>query len=281
MTRKKDGYLGKERILFIIGSTVLLLFFLMAALAPFIAPYDPHIRVGTPFSPPSSDHWLGINDAGQDIFSELIYGSRVSLFLGIAAASIAVAIGGFIGILAGYFRGRLEDILMRFTDLFLVIPFLPLVIVLAAHVGAGFANLAIVVGLVTWPATARIIRSQVIKVGEKEYIMNLKALGTGPWYIFRKHLVWEVFPLAVYRFMLTASQAILIEASLSFLGLGSPLIKSWGTILYYAQVRNAFLTDAWLWWIIPPGLCIAFLAASFLLLGYYVEARSNPRLLGR
>lgn len=281
MTEKKREAPGKEKIFIIIGAAVLFSFLLLAVFAPYIAPYDPHIRVGTPFSPPSSEHWLGINDTGQDILSELIYGSRVSLLLGTAAASIALAIGGSLGILAGYFRGKLEDILMRFTDLFLVIPFLPLVIVLAAHLGAGLANLIIVVGLVTWPATARIIRSQVIKAAEKEYIMNLKALGASPWYIFRRHLVWEVFPLAVYRFMLTASQAILIEASLSFLGLGSPLIKSWGTILYYAQVRNAFLTDAWLWWIIPPGLCIALLAASFLLLGYYVEARSNPRVLGR
>lgn len=277
----KDSALLKDRKLFLIGAAILSIFLLLAILAPVLAPYDPHLRVGKPFTPPGKGHLLGTNDLGQDIFSELIFGSRVSVSLGLMVSLIATAIGSTVGILAGYFRGMLEDLLMRITDLILVVPFLPLVIVIAAFIGSGFWNLIIVLGLIAWPTTARVIRSQVIKVSQKEYILYLQALGASPGYILKKHLLWEIFPLTVYRFMITASQAILIEASLSFLGLGNPLVKSWGTILYYAQVRNAFLTNAWLWWIIPPGLCIAGLAASFLLLGYYVEARVDPRLSRR
>lgn len=269
---------GTEKKLFITGVIILSFFAFVALFAPILAPYDPYERVGTPFSAPGGKHLLGTNDLGQDIFSELVFGSRVSITLGILTAAIAVSIGCIVGVLAGYFRGKVEELLMRFTDLILVIPFLPLIIVVAAYLGAGFLNLIIVMGFVTWPATARVIRSQVIKAVRKEYIIALQALGASTPYILRKHIIWEIMPFLIYRFMLTASYAILIEASLSFLGLGTPLSKSWGTILYYAQVRNAILTDAWLWWIIPPGLCIALLSVSFLLLGFYVEARINPRL---
>ena len=269
---------GTEKKLFMIGAVILAFFVFMALFAPIIAPYDPHERVGIPFSPPSGNHLLGTNDLGQDIFSELVFGSRISIILGILIAGIAVSIGCIIGVIAGYFRGKWGEALMRFTDLILVIPFLPLIIVVAAYLGSGIVNLIIVMGLVMWPATARVIRSQVIKVKQKEYIVALQALGASNTYILRKHIIWELLPFLVYRFMLTASYAIIIEASLSFLGLGTPLSKSWGTILFYAQARNAMLTDAWLWWIIPPGLCIALLSVSFLLLGFYMESRVNPRL---
>jgi peptide/nickel transport system ATP-binding protein/peptide/nickel transport system permease protein len=270
--------MGMEKKLFMIGAIILAFFVFMALFAPVIAPYDPHERVGAPFSSPSGSHLLGTNDLGQDIFSEVVFGSRISIIIGILTASIAVGMGCIVGIIAGYFRGRGEGLLMRFTDLILVIPFLPLIIVVAAYLGSGLFNLIIIMGLVMWPATARIIRSQVIKVNQKEYIMALRAMGASTVYILRKHMIWEITPFLIYRFMLTASYAILIEASLSFLGLGTPLSKSWGNILFYAQARNAMLTDAWLWWIIPPGLCIALLAVSFLLLGFYMESRANPRL---
>jgi peptide/nickel transport system permease protein len=270
---------GNEKRLFVVGAVLLTFFIILALLAPVIAPYDPDARVGAPFSPPDGRHLLGTNDLGQDIFSELVYGARVSITLGILAATAATVIGALFGIVAGYSRGRTEGVLMRITDLVLTLPFLPLVILVAAFLGPSFLNLVLVIGLITWPSTSRIVRSQVIKAVNKEYILSLKASGASTFYILRKHIYWEVLPIIVYRFMLTASQAILIEASLSFLGLGTPMVKSWGSILYYAQVRNAFLTDAWLWWILPPGLCISALSVSFLLLGYYVEARINPRLL--
>lgn len=136
----------------------------------------------------------------------------------------------------------------------------------------------LVISVISWPGTARIIRAQVLKVREKGYILNLQAIGAGPWYLLRRHILREVLPLVTYRAMLSASYAVLIEASLSFLGLGNPLMKSWGSILYYAQARNAMLTNSWLWWVIPPGLCIALLSAGFLLTGLYLETYANPRV---
>ncbi|MCC5910612.1 MAG: ABC transporter permease [Clostridiaceae bacterium] len=267
-----------EEKLGLIGIALLVFFLIVALLAPTIAPFDPYERVGKSFDTPSSIHLLGTNDIGQDIFSEIIYGTRFSLSLALLASFIAIVLGVLIGVISGYFQGVWESFFMRLTDFILIIPFLPLVIIISAYFSGSFKNLALVIGLTAWPSTARIIRSQVMRIRSKDYILNLKAMGGRDSYILKRHILREVLPIIVYRFMMMANSAILIEASLSFLGLGSPTIKSWGTILYYAQVRNAFLTDAWVWWILPPGICISLLSVAFLFSGYYVESRLNPKV---
>ncbi|HSW36528.1 MAG TPA: ABC transporter permease [Candidatus Limnocylindrales bacterium] len=268
----------KQLPLALAGAVILSIFLIMAIFAPVLAPYDPHQRVGLPFSSPSGGHLLGTNDIGQDIFSELIYGSRLSLGLAVLTALVSTGFGALLGLVAGFLGKRVESVIMRCTDFMLVLPFLPLAILLAAMLGQGFFQLVLVISVISWAGTARIVRAQVLKVKAKGYIFNLQAIGAGPWYLLRKHIFREVLPLITYHTMLSASNAVLIEASLSFLGLGNPLLKSWGSILYYAQIRNAMLTDSWLWWVIPPGLSIAFLSAGFLLIGFYLEAYANPRV---
>ena len=251
-----------------------------AVFANQLSPYDPTERVGRPFSPPSSEHLLGTNDIGQDILSELIFGARISLLVGVTAGLITVTIGTTIGIMAGYFN-RLGALLMRLTDIILVLPFLPLLIILAAYLGRSLFNTVIIIGVLVWASTARLIRSQVLVIAKQDYVLAARSLGARHQHIIRQHILPQVMLLAVGEFVQITGQAILLEASLSFLGLGDPLAKSWGTVLYWAQVRGAFLSPAWVWWVLPPGLLISFSTLGFALIGFALEQVLNPRLRTR
>ncbi len=271
----------KRNPLGLIGLGLLLTMLVMALGANWIAPYDPTKQTGKPFDSPSATHWLGTNDIGQDILSELIYGARISLLIGTLAAGIAMVIGTSIGLLAGYYRGAVGILLMRFVDVILVIPFVPLMVLLAAYLGQNLWNLIVVIGLLIWARPARVIRSQVLSLAEREYVTAARAAGARDGHILIKHILPGVLSLALAQFVLATSSSILIEASLSFLGLGDPTQKSWGSVLFYAQARNAFLSGAWIWWVIPPGLMITASVLGFALLGFALEEALNPRLKSR
>lgn len=261
-----------------IGITLLLLLICTALLAPWLAPYDPYERVAQPFQKPSAEHRLGTNDIGQDILSEIIWGARVSLTIGFFAAAIALVLGTFMGIAAGYYRRWLEPLFMRLADVVLVIPFLPLMILLAAYLGPSMSNIVVVIGILTWAGPARVIRAQVLSLREYGYVQAARSLGGSDARIMFRHILPGVLPIALAQFIRAVSSAVLIEASLAFLGLGNPMAKSWGMVLYYAQARGAFLTGAWLWWVLPPGLLITFTVLAFALTGYALEEAVNPRL---
>ncbi len=250
----------------------------VAVFAPLIAPYDPSERVARPFGEPSAEHWLGTNDVGQDLFSELVYGSRVSLTVGIVAAVVALLIGTTVGVLAGYYPKRLGAVLMRSVDVVLIIPFLPLLIVLAAYLGRSLINTIIVIGVLIWAGPARIIRSQVLSLRSREYVLAAQTMGAPDRWAIMRHVLPRTALLATGTFVRAVSSAILLEASLSFLGLGDPIQKSWGSMLFWAQSRGAFLTPAWKWWVLPPGLMIMLASLGFALLAFAMEERINPRL---
>lgn len=260
------------------GFVILMGLLLVALLAPWVAPYSPFQSVARPFLRPSAQHWLGTNDIGQDIASELVYGTRVSLLIGVLAAAVALTIGTIVGLLAGYCGGIVDVVLMRLVDVVLVIPFLPLMILLAAYLGPSFWNIIIVIGALVWARPARIIRSQVLSLRSRCYVIASQSMGGKTRHVLVNHILPGVIPLALSQFVLAASQSILIEASLSFLGLGDPLQKSWGSILHYAQMRGAFLSGSWLWWVTPPGLLITLASLGFTLVGYYLEELYDPRL---
>lgn len=264
-----------------IGVVLLLVLTATAALAPVLSPHDPEETTGQPFQPPSWAHPLGTNDIGQDILSELIYGARISLTIGFLSAAIAVGIGTSVGIVAGFAGGWVDAALMRAVDLVLVIPFLPLMILLAAYLGPSFWNIIIVIGILVWARPARVIRSQVLSVKSLDYVEAAVALGSRAGRVMARHILPAVMPLAVAQFILAASNAILIEAALSFLGLGDPTAKSWGAVLYYAQVRNAFLSGAWVWWVLPPGILITAATLGFAFTGFALEEILNPRMRRR
>jgi ABC-type dipeptide/oligopeptide/nickel transport system permease subunit len=254
---------------------------LAAVFAPLVAPYDPRITTGRPFEAPSGGHLLGTNDIGQDILSELIWGARVSLAIGALAAIVGAALGTLVGVVAGYFSGWADALLMRAADVVLVVPFLPLMILLAAYVGPSIASLAIVIGLLVWARPARVVRSLVLSQRTREYVVAARSLGAGHTRILRLCILPSVLSLALAELVQLASRAILLEAALAFLGLGDPVQKSWGSVLFYAQARGALLSEAWTWWVLPPGLLITGAVLGLALLGYELERMITPRLRAR
>jgi peptide/nickel transport system permease protein len=259
---------------------ILAIFALVAIFAPLLAPYGPR-SVGTlnssVFQPPSGAHLLGTDDVGGDVLSELMYGARISLLVGVLATLISIAVGGTVGILAGYFGGRVDGVLMRVTDYFLVLPALALMIVLAAVFGPSLRNVILVIGLLSWTSTARIVRSQVKSVRERVFVQRARSLGAGNWHILRRHVVPQVATLLVANTVLTIAVAIFNETSLSFLGLGSPTEVSWGTMLHFAFVSGAVSAGAW-WYVIPPGVAIVLVVIACSLVGQAMEDVFNPRL---
>lgn len=261
-----------------IGAGIVVALIVMAIGAPWIAPYDPTERVGLPFSEPSSEHLLGTNDVGQDLLSELIFGARVSLTVGIVAAIVALFLGTTIGVLAGYYPKRLGKVLMRGVDVVLILPFLPLLIILAAYLGRSLINTIVVIGVLIWAGPARVIRSQVLSLRSREYVLASRTMGAPDRWAIVRHVLPRTALLATGTFVRAVSTAILLEAALSFLGLGDPIQKSWGSILFWAQARGAFLTPAWKWWVLPPGLMIMAASLGFALIAFAMEERINPRL---
>lgn len=265
------------RVAALLGALLLLSLTITAIFAQQLSPYDPATRVGRPFAPPSSAHWLGANDIGQDILSELIFGTRISLLVGVGAGLIATMIGATVGLLAGYDR-RLGGWLMAITDVVLVLPFLPLLIILAAYLERSLFTTILSIGLLTWAGSARLIRAQVLSIAEQEYVLAARLIGATQRRILVRHIWPQVTLLLIGEFVRACSTAILLEVALSYLGLGDPLQKSWGAILYWAQVRGAFLTPAWLWWVLPPGLLTGAVALAFALIGFALERKINPKL---
>jgi peptide/nickel transport system permease protein len=264
----------------LIGSIMLIMAVATAVFAAWIAPYDPKqavkVSIDSIYAAPSQEHWLGTDDAGKDVLSNLIYGARVSLTVGFFASLIAVVIGGAIGIMAGFYGGRVENLLMRFTDIMLVIPDLPLAIVLVAIIGPGLWTIITVIGILYWTSSARLVRSQVLSVKERKFVLRAKAIGAGSSYIIRRHIFPSVFPLMVVNTVLVISSAIITESSLAFIGLADPTTLSWGQMLNFAFTRGGMSAGAW--WTFLPGLGIVWVVLGCTLLGHGLERILNPRL---
>jgi peptide/nickel transport system permease protein len=265
----------------LVGLIMLVLAVGMAIFAPWIAPYDPsqpvRATINTIYAPPSAEHPLGTDDGGKDVLSLFIYGARVSLFIGFTAAMLTVAIGGTIGLVAGYYGGRVGGLLMRITDMFLVIPDLPLYVVLVAFLGPSIWNIILAIAVIGWTGTARLVYSQTISVKERMFVTRARAIGASDGHILRRHILPMVLPLLLSQNVLVTSVAILSESGLAFLGLGDPTVISWGTMLNLAFNRGAISIRAW-WALLPPGLGIVWIVLAWTLLGYALEEIINPRV---
>jgi peptide/nickel transport system permease protein len=273
----------------LLGGFLVLTAILVAIFAPVLTPYSPKEIIrddngrGLTFAPPSVHGPLGTDDAGHDVWSQLMYGARISLTVGFLAGFIAMFVGSLFGILAGYFGGQIDNLLMRITDILLVIPDLPLMLILVAtlrqmdlHI-SPLAVLIVVIGLLYWTSTARLIRSQVLTIKERQFVARARAIGAGHAHIIRKHILPQIMPLIVANTVLILSTAILVESGLAFLGLGDPTQPSWGTMLNFAFDRSAITNGAW-WFYLPPGLAIVWVTLGCVLLGNVLEEMLNPRL---
>jgi peptide/nickel transport system permease protein len=267
-----------------VGLAILVAVVAMALAAPLLAdPAGLHVVTTTQnpaFASPSDFGGLGTDKFGRPVLTQFIWGSRISLLVGLAATVLAVVIGSVVGILAGFFGGRPGGALMRVTEWFLVIPFLPLAIALAAILGPSVKNLILVIGITSWPSTARLIRAQVLTLKERDYVDRSRALGASDWHLMTRHILPNVSPLILANTTLTVPIVILSEATLSFLGLGDPANASWGKMLDDAFEAGAVTLQAW-WWIIPPGLGIMLVVLAFTLCGTALEEVLDPRLRDR
>jgi peptide/nickel transport system permease protein len=259
------------------GLGLILFFVLLALLAPLIAPYSTTTQSCAVFAPPSGRHWLGCDDGGIDLLSEIISGGRISLIIGSAATVIAMLIGGGVGIASGYY-GRWVDItLMRITDYLLVIPDLAFALVIADVWGPSLLHVILVIGILEWAATARIIRAQVMSVKQRVYVKRARSVGAGNGRIIARHILPQVGPLLMASTVLTVAVAIYLETALAFLGLEDPTTTTWGTILEHANNSAAISAGAW-WAIVPDGVAITLLIMGCFLLGQAIEDALNPRL---
>lgn len=264
-----------------VGVIMLFLAIFVAVLAPMLAPYDPYaptrVTIDDIYAAPGPAHLLGTDDAGKDVLSNFIYGARVSLIVGFFASFIAIFIGGTIGILAGFYGGKLENALMRFTDIMLVIPDFPLIVLLVALTKPSLVNIILVIGLLGWTGSARLVRSQTLSVKQRKFVLRARAIGASNAHIIRQHIFPLVLPLIVVNTVLVISLAILNESVLSFLGLSDPTKISWGQMLNFAFTRGAMSAGAW-WALVMPGLGIVWLVLGCTLLGQGLEQVLNPRL---
>jgi peptide/nickel transport system permease protein len=265
------------------GVGILTFFVVLALTAPLIFDHstlDVIHATGAPFQGPSLHYWLGTDESGRSVLARIAWGTRVSLVVGTAATLISMIIGTTVGILGGHFRGPTDTILNGLSNWFLVIPFLPLAVVLATVLGASMLNIIIVIGVTSWPGTARIIRAQTLSVEGRPYIERAKVLGSTDTHQMVRHVLPNVMPLVLANTTLTVAIAILAETSLSFLGLGDPLEPSWGGILDDAFSNGAISLSAW-WYVLSPGVCVVLVVVSFTLIGRALEEILDPRRQGR
>ena len=271
---------SKNRIA-LFGLFMLIVIIFVAIFADQIETYDvstsKNITIQDIYNPPSAAHWFGTDDAGKDVFSNFVHGARVSLIVGFFAAFISVFIGGVMGIVAGFYGGRVENLLMRFTDIMLVIPDLPLMVVIVALTKPSLMNIIFVIGLLGWTTTSRIVRSQTLAVKSRKFVLRARAIGAGNGHIILNHILPLVLPLLVVNAILVVSLAILDESTLSFLGLGDPTTLSWGQMLNFAFYRGAMSAGAW-WALVVPGVGIVWVVLSLTMLGHGLEQILNPRL---
>lgn len=264
------------------GALVLLGITLVAVIAPVLSPYDPLVNNFDAagqlrrLEPPSAAHWLGTTYYGLDVVSQLVHGTRIVLIVGITCAVLIAIIGTNVGLLAGYYGGRIETVLMRATDLAFGIPFIPFAVVLVALLGPSLWNTIIAISLLMWRSTARVIRSQVLSLRERGFVRAARIAGASDLRILYIHIFPNVLPMALLYVAFDIAWAVLAEASIAFLGFGDPHQTSWGQMLYLAYVSGS-IRQAW-WWTVPPGAALSLFVISVFLVGREYERLANPRL---
>jgi peptide/nickel transport system permease protein len=266
----------------VIGLIILSFFIAVAIFATFADETGTRITeaTGPRVAPPSLEYPLGTDDQGRSVLTLTIQGARVSLLVGLTATAITMVIGSAVGLIAGFRSGWMDQLLMRITDWGLVIPWLVLAISLASIFGQSLFIIILVIGLTTWPSTARLVRAQTLSVKERLYVERARALGARNWHLISRHLLPNVMPVIMANTVLIVAIAILSETALSFLGLGDPFSLSWGQILEQASNGAAATRGAW-WWLGAPGVCIVLVVLSFTMIGFALDQIINPRLRER
>jgi peptide/nickel transport system permease protein len=261
----------------VIGLIIIVFFLAVGLAAPIIAPNPTKVGVGPRFVPPSWEFPMGTDNLGRDMFQGVISGARISLLVGFSAAGTSMIIGIIVGAVSGYLGGRVDSILMRITEYFQIVPSFFLALIMVTLLGGSIWNVVIVIAVLSWPRVARLIRAQFLSLKEKEFIEAARAVGESTGYIIFGEILINALPPAIVNSSLEVGRAIIVEAGLSFIGLGDPNKVSWGYLLRNAQ---EFLRSAW-WMAVFPGVCIFLLVTALNLVGDGLNDVLNPRLKER
>lgn len=263
----------------VIGGLILGTYTVMLLFGSQLAPFRATELAGVSLASPGGDHLLGTNLLGQDIASQLILGVRASLLVAVVAGTGTVLLGGLVGVIAGWFPGWPSLVLMRVTDLVLVVPKLPLLLLVGALTGGSVIGLSVLIAVLFWPTAARIMRAQVLSLRTRTHVRAATGFGAGTWHQLRRHILPDLALLSVAEFIPAASRAVALQAGLAFLGVGDPTQPSWGAMIRDAvNFRALFITEAWKWWLVPPVLAVVGLVVGITLLGTAAERRLSPRL---
>ena len=262
---------------FWISIATLLIYIIVAILAPFLAPYDPYAVSGSPLEPPGPEHLLGTNATGQDIVSQLIFGARVSLLIGFSSAALSCGISTILGIETGYYGGLFDELFMRAVDIMMTIPLFPLLLVLTLFFTPGIITLSLLMGILGSTRGIRVVRSQVLAVSQATFIEGSRAIGAKDSRIMFTHILPNIMPLVTVKFVSSVKRYLLMGVGLSFLGLGDPMVIDWGQMIEQAYSSGGFALGLW-WWLLPPGLAVVGISLALALLGYICEEKFNPRL---
>ncbi len=260
-----------------LGLAIVLFFILVAVLAPVIAPGDPTDFVSRPHQAPSRDYWFGTEGQGKDVFSQTVWGSRVSLTIGFATGLLTTLVGIGIGMAAGYFGGRVDDVLSVLMNLFLVIPGLPLLVVIAAYLRPGTGTIILALAFTGWAWGARVMRAQTLSLREKDFVSASLVSGESHFRIIFREILPNMASIIIGGLIGSVTYAIGAATALSFIGLGDVSEVTWGTNLYWAQNNAGLLVGAW-WTFIPSGMCVALVAFGLSLINYGMDEITNPRL---
>ncbi len=253
-------------------------FILLAIFGPFLTPYNPNDTNFAFMLGPNAHHWLGTTQSGQDVLSQLIVGTGLSVIVTFTVGAIATALALIIGLTAGYLSGWIDEVLSFLTNVFLVLPGLPLLIVLASYApGRGLGLIILIIGFTSWPWGARVLRSQVVTLRTRDFVLAARLAGDSRARIIGREILPNMLSLVMANFLGSATYGLLAAVGLQFLGFGNPNQISWGSMLYWAQNSGALLQGQWAW-ILAPGLCIALLGMSLTLINFGFDAISNPRL---
>lgn len=267
-----------RRHMAVVSAAALLTLVLMAVFAPYVTPYDPnYIDLMLRNQPPSAEHWFGTDRTGRDMFTRTVYAARVSLTVGVAAVGIALLIGTTLGALAGFFGGMTDNVIMRFTDVMMTFPVIIILLTAAAIVGPGLVNTILIIGLLTWTVPCRLVRSKFLELREEEFVQASQAMGARPRRTIVRHVLPNSLDVIVVYGTLGVANAILLEAGLSFLGLGiQPPTSSWGNMLNLARNLTVLELSPWQW--IPPGAAILITVLAINFLGDTLRDVLDPRM---
>ena len=259
------------------GSIIVAIFILVAVIGPIVIRQNPFAYTRDLVQPPSSAHWLGTNQGGQDVFVQLVVGTRSSVMWAIITGLMVMVISIAVGLVGGYLGGIVDDALSVITNVFLVVPAFPLAVVAVEYFNRSSLTIAIIVALTNWPWGARVMRAQTLSMRNREFVTASRAVGEKTWRIIFLEILPNEIAIVAASFITTTIQVLLAVAALEFLGFGENQTISWGTMLYDAQTGSALFQVAW-WWFAPPGLCIALLGAGLALLNFGIDEVADPRL---